>query len=46
MFQRLLVSLLVLGAAYVIVSPLVNMVASSMDDSANMIAEYSIHGGR
>ncbi len=37
--EYILTTLVVMGAAYLIVSPLVNMVAQSMDDSANMIAE-------
>lgn len=41
--QNVLVSMFVLAAAYLIVSPLVSMVARSMDDSANMIAEASWH---
>lgn len=34
-------TVLVLALAYLIVTPLVNRVAQSMDDSANMIAEAS-----
>ena len=41
--EYILTTLVVMGAAYLIVSPLVNMVAQSMDDSANMIAEAGRH---
>ena len=47
-FEYILVTLLVLGITYIAIHPLVERVAQSMDDSANMIAEASsghYHGG-
>jgi uncharacterized membrane protein len=43
MFQKVAVAFLVLGLTYMIMAPLVRVVAQSMDNSANMIAEAS-HG--
>jgi H+/gluconate symporter-like permease len=37
--EYVLTAALALTLAYIIVSPMVNRVAQSMDDSANMIAE-------
>jgi hypothetical protein len=42
--ERALVAAVVLGAAYLIISPLANMTAHSLTDSAVMIAEVTHHG--